>query len=133
MNIAPLAAPIILLLAVMPGWAADHYVRAGATGNASGSDWSNAYTALPATLQRGTTYYVASGSYPAHTFNDPESGTSLITIKKASAQDHGTDVGWQAGYGTGQAVFAYNLLFNSGYYVLDGSYGTGRVAGSYGV
>src|SRR5262245_24743441 len=38
-----------------------HFVRAGATGD--GSDWDNALAELPATLQRGHTYYVAAGTY----------------------------------------------------------------------
>jgi hypothetical protein len=98
--------------------AANHYVRSGASG--SGSDWSNAAPALPASLVRGDTYYVADGSYPAYTFKDPQSGTLTITVKKATAADHGTDSGWQAGYGDGQAIFNSVLRFNTGYYVLDG-------------
>ncbi|MEN6625838.1 MAG: hypothetical protein ABFD69_06375, partial [Candidatus Sumerlaeia bacterium] len=81
------------ILAVMftiaaPAFAADYYVRAGAGGN--GSDWANAYGSLPSTLQRGSTYHIAAGSYGSHQFNDAESGTAMITIKKATAADHGT-------------------------------------------
>ena len=60
-------------------------VRAGATGANTGADWNNAYTVLPATLVRGATYYVASGSYGAYTYDDAESGTTVITIKKATS------------------------------------------------
>src|SRR5438874_32100 len=45
---------------------ATYYVRKGATGTANGSDWANAYLTLPTTLQRGATYYVATGSYGTH-------------------------------------------------------------------
>jgi hypothetical protein len=44
----------------------------------------------------------------------------LITIKKAIASDHGTDTGWQAVYGTTQAVFNSVIRFTTGYYVFDG-------------
>ena len=114
MNIAPLAAPIILLLAVMPGWAADHYVRAGATGNASGSDWTNACadftgSCAVASLVRGEVYYVATGTYGSRTFNTAESGTLVITIKGATVADHGTDAGWQPSFGVdvAQAKFSH--------------------------
>jgi hypothetical protein len=100
--------------------AANHFVRAGAAGAGNGSDWNNAYPALPASLVRGDVYYVAGGTYPARTFSDPQSGSLVITVKKATAADHGTDTGWQASYGTTQATFNSTLRFASGYYVLDG-------------
>jgi hypothetical protein len=36
-----------------------HYVRQGVTGSNDGSNWTNAYTSLPAKLIRGHTYYIA--------------------------------------------------------------------------
>jgi hypothetical protein len=109
-----------LCLSAHPAFAANVYVRAGASGAANGSDWSNAYPALPNTLRRGDTYYLAGGSYPAYTFDDAQSGSTPITIKKATTSDHGTDAGWQAAYGQAQAVFASTLRFSTGHYVLDG-------------
>ncbi|MGZ3748733.1 MAG: hypothetical protein ACXVCD_15465 [Pseudobdellovibrionaceae bacterium] len=100
--------------------AANHYVNAGATGLGNGSDWSNAYGALPANLVRGDTYYISSGNYPSYTFADPLSGSAVITIKKATLSDHGTETGWQATFGTGQAVFNSILTFNTGNYIFDG-------------
>jgi hypothetical protein len=99
-----------------------YYVRAGAGGN--GSDWNNAFSSLPSTLVRGATYYVADGSYGGYTFDDANSGTSLITVKKATASDHGTNTGWSAAYGDGQATFG-GLTFLRGYYVFDGQTGGG--------
>ena len=104
--------------------AANHYVRQGATG--SGSDWSNAYGSLPATLTRGDTYYIADGNYASYIFDDAVSGTTVITIKKAMSTgygtgDHGTETGWSSSYGDGQAVFAENITFYKGYYVIDGN------------
>lgn len=114
---------LALLLSLLPvvASAADYYVRAGAAGARTGANWTDAYAALPATLVRGATYHVATGSYPAYTFDDVQSGDLVITIRKATAAAHGTDVGWQASYGTGQAVFASTLRFTRGRYVLDGS------------
>lgn len=103
--------------------AASVYVRAGASGANNGSDWTNAYTNLPAQLVRGDTYYIAAGNYGSHTFDDPVAGTTLITVKKATAADHGTDTGWQAAYGTGQAVFnTWTFTGSTGYYDIDGQY-----------
>jgi hypothetical protein len=97
-----------------------YYVRAGATGAQNGSDWNNAYTSLPATLVRGATYYIADGSYPGYTFDDANSGTSVITIKKATVANHGTNTGWSDGYGDGQAVFSGDLIFVTDYFTIDG-------------
>ncbi|HUS87889.1 MAG TPA: hypothetical protein VMW91_00730 [Desulfosporosinus sp.] len=122
----------LLILLLLPGltWAANHYVRSGANGNNSGSDWTNAYTSLPSTLIRGDTYYIADGNYGPYTFNDAHSGSTYIYIKKATTSDHGTETGWSAGYGDGVAEFAtssaYNTLtFSKGYYELDGQVGGG--------
>ncbi|MGZ3768299.1 MAG: hypothetical protein ACXVCP_02130 [Bdellovibrio sp.] len=109
--------------------AANHFVREGATGSASGNDWVNAYTSLPINLIRGDTYYIAAGNYPGRSFTTPNSGTSLISIKKAIESDHGTDSGWQTTYGTGQAVFNGMLEFASSYWIFDGM--TGGGAGSW--
>jgi hypothetical protein len=99
--------------------AANHYVRQNANGTGSGADWANAYPTLPANLTRGDTYYVAAGQYGVATFADPESASLVITIKKATATDHGTDIGWQPSYGAGPATWrAWDLA--RGFYVLDG-------------
>src|SRR5205807_5270977 len=93
-----------------------HFVRAGATGNGSGSDWTNAYRDLPAGLVRGDTYYVAAGNYGSHTFNDSVSGTSVITIQRATVADHGTEVGWSSSY-DGQAAWNdAQWTFNRSFY-----------------
>jgi len=95
------------------------YVRSGATGN--GSDWNNAYGSLPANLVRGTTYYVADGTYSGYIFDDPESGTQVITIKKATVADHGTSIGWSDVYGDGTATFSGDFVFKNKYYLIDGA------------
>jgi hypothetical protein len=121
--------------------AANHYVRADAAGTRTGADWTNAYTVLPATLVRGDVYYIADGNYAVqvahpewgecvHTFKDTEDGTRYITIRKAIAADHGTDLGWQAGYGDGTALFTSGnasaiFAFTKSYYIIDGQIGGG--------
>ena len=91
--------------------ASNHYVRSGASGNNSGSDWTNAYTDIPSTLVRGDTYYVADGTgYSGNGLNTPVSGTTPIYIKKCPSSSLKVDAcqsvsGWSNNYGTGQAVF----------------------------
>jgi hypothetical protein len=100
--------------------ATTRYVRAGATGNGSGSDWTNAYTNLPTFLQRGDTYYLAGGAYGSHIFNDANSSTTTITLKKATTTDHGTDAGWNSAYAS-QATFEGGWQIYTDYYVFDGA------------
>jgi hypothetical protein len=130
----------------MPSWAsaANHYVRAGASGTGTGADWTNACTDFAgscavSSLVRGDTYYVATGTYAGRIFNTAVSGTSVITIKGATAADHGTDTGWSAAYGVDvtQAHFTfglgtYGLAIMTSYFVFDGNTGSGTTASSYG-
>jgi len=102
-----------------------YYVRKGATGANDGSDWKDAYTSLPASLQRGATYYVAEGTYDGYTFYDANSGSTMITIKKATVSDHGTESGWSSSYGDGQAVFTGQITFTTSYWIFDGVTGGG--------
>ena len=115
----------LVLVLVMPALAsaATFYVRAGATGRADGSDWANAYTSLPSTLARGSDYYIAGGNYPAYTFNTPASGTTVISVKKATVANHGTSTGWSDSYGT-QAQFP-SFRFTTSHWVVDGQTGGG--------
>lgn len=114
---------VLLLLFALPAalMATNHFVRAGASGNGSGADWTNAFTDVPASLVRGDTYYVAAGSYGSHTFQDPDSGTSVITINAATVADHGTDTAWSSSY-VGQATFTAPIIFKTDYYVFNGAY-----------
>ncbi len=120
-----LAGLAVFLFAAHTAMAASYYVRSGATGANNGADWTNAYTSLPGSLERGATYYIAAGSYGGYTFNDPESGSLVTTIKKATVPDHGTSTGWQDSYGSGQATFSGMIEFTSSYWVFDGVTGGG--------
>jgi hypothetical protein len=126
---------VVMVLGTGSVWAANHYVRQGASG--IGNDWTNAYGALPATLVRGDTYYIADGTYGAYEFKTNNSGTSAVYIKKAIAADHGTDTGWDADYGDGEALFSSTGIVwqfgpGTGYYTISGQKGTENTAGSYG-
>jgi len=119
-------------------WAGNVYcVRSNATGNNDGSDWTNAWDDLPASLTRGDTYYIADGNYGGHVFNDAVDGTKYITIKKAIESDHGTNTGWQTSYGDDTADFVMedptwylgqypeHIRFLTSYYIFDGQVGGG--------
>lgn len=116
---------VILGLGVHHLPAATYHVRAGAAGSGSGADWINAYASLPATLSRGSTYYVATGTYGGYTFNTAESGVSMVVVKKATPADHGSNTGWNDGYGNGTALFTNYWRIQRGYFMLDGQVGGG--------
>ena len=106
-----------------------HHVNAGATCGTTcdGSNWNKAWKDLAAAgnLERGHTYYIADGTYPGYTFDDPAIGTQWITIKKAIPSDHGTNDGWPTdnSFGDGQAVFGpmtHNVEGGGGYIKFDG-------------
>lgn len=104
-----------------------HYIRAGASG--SGDDWDDALAALPETLVRGHTYFIAAGSYPNYGFDDPEAGATVIRVLRASVDDHGTEVGWDPAYAAGEATMG-ELVFSSGHYEVDGR-GASRAIGGF--
>ena len=118
------------MLALLVGWSlfsAEYYVRSGAQGNHSGTDWTNAFPDLPSVLERGSVYYLASGTYGPYVFDDAEIGNLVVTILKATPNDHGTDIGWLDSYADGQAVFTDArgpiVTFRNGYYRIDGQTG----------
>ena len=95
------------------------YVRPEGGGAQDGSDWANALNGFPSVLERDTVYWLGAGHYGGYTFDDGASGQSGITVRKATAQAHGSDAGWNAAYGSGQAVLG-PLHFESSRYTLDG-------------
>lgn len=117
--------------------AATHYIRDGGTASTTGTgscnsggsgSWAtgNACDQLPATLVRGDTYCIADGFYTGKTLSTAVSGTTLITIKKATVADHcSQNTGWLDTYGDGQAVFTSTLQFLTSYWVVDGQVGGG--------
>jgi hypothetical protein len=108
-------------------FAADHYIRAGASGRNDGNDWTNAYPSLPGTYARGDTYYIASGTYDGNwVINSTESGSTWTYIKKATVAGHGTGTGWDDSYATGQAVINGSLAVIDSYIEIDGVTGSGN-------
>jgi len=118
---------VLILCAVPTAVLADTcYVRDGgtATGSsgcaASGGNWNiaNAYDQMPTTI-RGNTYLVAAGTYNGFTLNTANSGTTLITIKKATVASHGTSTGWLDSYAATRANFGQVLTYTD-YVLIDG-------------
>lgn len=116
------------------GGATTYCVRQGAGGANNGSDWTNAFTAFPANglFARGDTFYIADSvtAYAKVNFDKAESGTTLITVKKAIETDHGPAGGWLSQYGDGTAAFNNGATFatwdfSSGYWFIDGQRGGG--------
>ena len=126
---------ILLIAASTPVVAANYYIRDGATGT-SCSDWTtaNACDKLPATLQRGSTYFVADGNYDTYIFNPTGTGTATVlkaldnptctALGKTASQCHGSDVGWSDAYGVGAASFT-GWEIRGGDLVIDGQKGAG--------
>jgi len=128
---------IVLILVAQPCCAANHYVRAAASGNGSGGDWANACTSFtglcaPGSLVRGDTYFVAAGTYPGVDFNTATSGTLVIVIQRATTAAHGTDTGWTNAF-DGQVRFSfgtsYGVGFDTSHWVFDGVTGAGNGPG----
>lgn len=113
------------LFVAVAAHAQSYCVRAGATGSGNGSSWDNAYPSLPSTLVRGATYYVADGTYSGYTFSTAVSGTSVVTVKKATVAEHGPSTGWQDSYGDGVAQFNGQINVTKSYFVFDGVTGGG--------
>lgn len=97
-----------------------YYISPLGSSGYTGLNWSQAWRQLPATLERGATYYLAGGSYSTLSVSNTPSGTELITIKKATTHDHGTNTGWQSTFGTTEAVFPGSTFINTSYVTLDG-------------
>ncbi len=117
-----------VLAARLAGWEPNiYYVTPTGAGSMNGVSWDNAYAGLPAQLKRGSTYYIASGSYSPYEFKTPLSGELYVTLKKATAQDHGVDIGWNDSYAQGQAVFTGGnaIRIYYGYFIMDGQTGGG--------
>ncbi len=103
--------------------AAAVYCAPAATGTGTGADWNNACDFDTVTPARGNTYVIAGGSYSNKTYGAALDGTTVITIRKASSLEPYRDdliAGWSSSYETTQAVFTGTIVFNAGYYTIDG-------------
>lgn len=110
-------------------------------GVGDGSSWTDALSGLPAELARGTEYLLAAGDYYdgpyadgryfQHEFAEAEAGTAYIGLSKATAESHGSDVGWEEGLGEGPSRLG-PLALVTGYLVIDGKVGLGGIGEDYG-
>ncbi len=87
------------------------FINGSGDNSNDGSDWVNARQTLPATLVRGNVYYIGSGNFGSYTFDDA-ADSELITIKKATLADHGSETGWNPAY-AGLAQFGTLLFTNT--------------------
>ena len=105
-----------------------YYVTPSGAGSKNGSDWNNAMAWSSMSFTRGTsgtTYYLAGGqSYAGKTLSTANSGTNLVTIKKATSANSGSVTGWQTAYDS-QATLSGGFTFASSYWSIDGSTGAG--------
>ena len=118
------------------------YIRADAPAGGDGTSWDRAWRELPfymagggtrkssqGYLLRGYTYYLADGVYPPYVFDSTTDGATPITIKKATAADHGTDTGWRSEYGDGVAEFTGPpgpiIRIRTSQWIIDGVVGFG--------
>ena len=118
---------VCLLFTSSMCFAANKYIRAGATGSKNGSDWTNAYPSFASVVwTRGNTYYVAGGTYSEFVdIYKTESGTTPIIIKKANTTDNSGDAGWNASYASNQVVINGAIAIESSYVEIDGVTGSG--------
>ncbi|MBE0540484.1 MAG: hypothetical protein IH623_03775 [Verrucomicrobia bacterium] len=123
---AAVVALLVLCLGAMTASAATICVGPSATGNGSGSDWNNKAQWSSVTLTRGNTYYLADGTYAGRTVNTAASGSTYITIKKATVGDATVEgiTGWNSADGDGQASFTGVMQFQSSYWIFDGVKGS---------
>lgn len=97
-----------------------YYLSPGGSSSNTGADWNNALRELPAVLNRDATYYLAAGTYSKFTISNTPAGTDMITIKKATLQDHGTNTGWNDSYASSPVVVNGILFQNASYVTVDG-------------
>lgn len=114
----------ILFLACASCFGASFCVGPTATGSGSGADWNN-LKAWSATPVRGDTWYLVDGTYASKSLNVANSGTTLITIQKATVASHGgISTGWVDTLGDGVATIS-DVTFATSNWVLNGVRGNG--------
>ncbi len=101
----------------------------GGSGTRDGTNWTKALsksdiisglnqTTPSSKLTRGTTYFIAGGSYGSIAIDDPISGTQWIRLIKATEANSGSVAGWQASFAQ-QAVFG-SVIFATSYIEFNG-------------
>ena len=110
---------VVIILITGSAWGATLYCGPSSTGNGSGSNFSN-LMALPNTtgFTRGNTYVIIEGSYGSKNLQTATSGSSTITIKKASADDSGV-TGYSTSLYDAQAIFS-SIDISTQYWIING-------------
>lgn len=118
----------IFCLLASPVFATVLHVRQGGSGSMC-QDWTttNVCANIPTgSLVRGDVVLVANGTgYTTNVLSTAESGSVLITIRKATIASHDTSTGWLDSYGDGSAEWASDIVFQSDYWDFDGVTGGG--------
>ncbi|MGZ3795652.1 MAG: hypothetical protein ACXVB1_04780 [Pseudobdellovibrionaceae bacterium] len=95
---------LFLLFSAAPAFvqAATYYVRIGAIGSNSGTDWNNAWSNMSSidfnVINPGDTIYIAAGTYDALAIIKSGTAGNPITFKRATNLEHGTSTGWSSTY-----------------------------------
>ena len=112
----------VLIFLDAPAYAADLCVdESGSYGD--GTSWAACLQWSAFTPTRGNDYYVGDNggsAYAAKTFSTAASGTTVITIYKATESSHGPTTAWDSSYGDGQAVLTSAVQFSTSYWTLNG-------------
>lgn len=116
---------LLIVAFSLPAFGATLCIGPSATGDGLGANWNN-LRAWSATPVRGDTWLLVDGAYTGKTLSVAASGTTLITIKKATVADHGgISTGWSDTMGDGIATFSSRIVFGSSYWLFDGVTGGG--------
>lgn len=113
-----------------PSYTTTYHVRPPGQdyGAGDGSSWTDALSGIPEELERGARYLLSAGEFvePGGSleFDDAVAGEQYIGLEKATADDHGSDDGWEAALGEG-AAYLGSISIVTGYYVFDGKTGQG--------
>ncbi len=119
------AGPVWSTETPFPAAALSFYVRKGATGSNTGTDWNNAWTDFDSVvwslLGTGDTLWIAGGTYTR--ILQVNAGGSLgspLLIKRATVSDHGTDVGWQSSFDAQVVITGSGVQINRSFVTVDG-------------
>ena len=117
----------LISLVTYNSFAASKHVYASASGTGSGDTWTDAYTTFAAAetgCARGDTIYVAEGTYAGNVWDKAVSGTSVITIQRATTSSHGSATGWADLIGDGLILITNGMDFTTSYWKLLGTQGS---------
>ena len=117
---------VVLSLVACNAWAANWYVRSGATGAANGQNWTNAWTDVAninwSSLSAGDTIYVAGGSYGILTIGKSGSSGSPILIERVRSTDSAATSasGWHSSFDSTVTLSGIDGSGGYSYWTVDG-------------